>query len=226
MDIQFSIATLERWYYRVRHTNDPVAKLRTLARGDCGSFPSMSPRTIELLTAQYADHSGWTVQLHYDNLRIQLGKDELPSYPTVRRYLRAQGMFRKRAVRNATSGVLAAIARVNQREIRSFEMEHVGALWHLDFHHGSRKILLPSGEWVKPYLLCIIDDHSRLVCHIQWFLDETAQSLVHGLCQAFQKRGLPRMLMTDNGAAMVAEEVGAGLASLGVLHQTTLPYSP
>lgn len=40
------------------------------------------------------------------------------------------------------------------------------------------------------------------------------------------KRGLPRALMTDNGAAMLAEETTSGLASLSVLHQTTLPYSP
>jgi putative transposase len=48
---------------------------------------------------------------------------------------------------------------------------------------------------------------------------------VHGLSQAFMKRGLPRALMTDNGAAMLAEEV-SGLARLGIVHQTTLPYSP
>ena len=75
-------------------------------------------------------------------------------------------------------------------------------------------------------LLGVIDDRSRLVCHLQWYLDETAQSLIHALCQAFMKRGLPRALMTDNGAAMLAEETTSGLARLGVLHQTTLPYSP
>jgi hypothetical protein len=36
-----------------------------------------------------------------------------------------------------------------------------------------------------------IDDRSRLVCHLQWYLDETAQTLVHGLSQAFMKRNLP-----------------------------------
>jgi hypothetical protein len=65
-----------------------------------------------------------------------------------------------------------------------------------------------------------------LVCHLQWYLDETAESLVHGLAQAFMKRGLPRALMTDNGAAMLAEETVTGLAALGIVHQTTLPYSP
>jgi transposase InsO family protein len=46
------------------------------------------------------------------------------------------------------------------------------------------------------------------------------------LSQAFMKRGLPRALMTDNGAAMLADETVTGLAALGVVHQTTLPYSP
>jgi hypothetical protein len=75
-------------------------------------------------------------------------------------------------------------------------------------------------------ILCVIDDRSRLVCHLQWYLDETVQSLVHALCQAFMKRGLPRALMTDNGAAMLAEETTSGLVALGIVHQTTLPYSP
>jgi len=83
-----------------------------------------------------------------------------------------------------------------------------------------------SGEWKKPFLLGVIDDRSRLVCHLQWYLDETAESLVHGVSQALQRRALPRVLMTDNGAAMLAEEFTEGLARLGVLHQTTLPYSP
>jgi transposase InsO family protein len=75
-------------------------------------------------------------------------------------------------------------------------------------------------------LMGVIDDRSRLICHLQWYLDETAESLIHALCQAFMKRGLPRALMTDNGAAMLAEETTAGLFKLGVLHQTTLPFSP
>jgi hypothetical protein len=32
--------------------------------------------------------------------------------------------------------------------------------------------------------------------------------------------------MSDNGAAMTATEIAEGLVRLGVLHETTLPYSP
>jgi hypothetical protein len=75
-------------------------------------------------------------------------------------------------------------------------------------------------------LLGILDDRSRLACHLQWYLAETSENVAHGLGQAVQKRGLPRAAMSDNGAAMTAAEITQGLARLGVLHQTTLPYSP
>jgi len=38
--------------------------------------------------------------------------------------------------------------------------------------------------------------------------------------------GLPRSLMSDRGAAMIAGEFTAGLHHLGILHLPTLPYSP
>ena len=228
LDVCFAASTLERWYYTARRASDPVAALKDRVRGDVGKFPSLTPLLIETLTAQYREHSGWTAQLHFDNLCVAL-KDSgspLASYPTIRRYLKAQGMFRQARAKRATAGALAARDRLERLEVRSFEVDHVCALWHLDFHQGSRKVLTRRGAWGMPMLLGVIDDRSRLICHLQWYLDETAESLIHGLCQAFMKRGLPRALMTDNGAAMLAEETTAGLAALGVLHQTTLPYSP
>jgi putative transposase len=228
LDVRFSTATLERWFYTARRAADPVAALRDRYRGDVGRFSSLTPLAIETLTTQYREHPGWTMQLHFDNLRIALkgGDAHLPSYPTIRRYLQAHGMFRQARPKRATAGAIAARDRLERLEVRSFEVDHVSALWHLDFHHGARRVLTRQGAWATPMLLGVIDDRSRLVCHLQWYLDETAESLIHGLCQAFMKRGLPRALMTDNGAAMLAEETTSGLAKLGVLHQTTLPYSP
>jgi len=205
-----------------------VAALKNRLRSDVSRFPSLSPEVIDTLTLQYREHPGWTVQLHFDNLRAanKNSNTAMASYPTLRRYMKAQGMFRQAAPKRATAGALAARDRLERLEVRSFEMDHVCALWHLDFHQGSRKVLTRGGDWMTPMLLGVIDDRSRLVCHLQWYLDETAESLIHSLCQAFMKRGLPRALMTDNGAAMLAEETTTGLAELGVLHQTTLPYSP
>lgn len=229
LDVRFGVSTLERWYYAARRGADPVAALRNRRRPH-GHFVAMRPAVVDALVTQYRMHPGWSAQLHLDNLRVALagadGLASLPSYPTVRRYLKAQGMFRQARVKRASDGALLARDRLEQREVRSFELDHVSALWHLDVHHGSRRVLTRAGTWEKPFLLCILDDRSRLVCHLQWYLDESAQSLIHGLTQAFMKRGLPRALMTDNGAAMIAQETISGLARLGVLHQTTLPYSP
>jgi len=229
-DVRFSYATVERWFYIARQAQDPVAALRRCRRGDAGRARRLSVILIQALEAQYRDHPGWTVQLHYDNLLAQSEADAalkpIPSYGTLRRYLKAQGLHRKQRPRRDTAGAHQAARRLEQLEVRSYEAEYVHSLWHADFHHGSRQVLLPSGRWVTPLLLGIIDDHSRLVCHLQWYLDETAETLVHGLSQALQKRALPRALMTDNGAAMQAEELRSGLHDLSILHETTLPYSP
>ena len=93
-------------------------------------------------------------------------------------------------------------------------------------HHGSQRVLLPSGQWRVPILLGILDDHSRLCCHAQWYLAEGAEDLCHGLSQAFAKRSLPRSLLEDNGSPMIAAETEQGLARLSIMAEHTLPYSP
>lgn len=225
--IQFGLSTIERWYYRARQANDPMEVLKNRPGSHYGTFPSLPVEIRDQLVDQYREHPGWTMKLHHDNL-VSRNRDtglEVPSYPTIRRFLRARGMVRTAKPKRQTAGAIAARERLERLEVRSYEVEYVHGLWHLDFHHGSRQLLRRSGEWVKPILLGILDDRSRLVCHLQWYWDETAESLVHGLSQAIMKRGLPRSLMTDNGAAMVAGETVQGLEDLGILHQKTLPYS-
>lgn len=230
--VRFGVSTIERWYYRSRReSQDPVGVLRRKVRLDAGQQAAMSDAVRQTLLAQYAGHCGWSVQLHHDNL-VALAETRsdlrpLPSYSTVRRFLKACGLEKRRKVTSRrTAGALLAEARLLEREVRSYESEYVNALWHWDCHHGSRKVLTPRGEWLTPILFGVVDDRSRLACHLQWYLAENAENIAHGLSQAIQKRGLPRAAMSDNGAAMTATEITEGLARLGVFHETTLPYSP
>jgi hypothetical protein len=87
-------------------------------------------------------------------------------------------------------------------------------------------VLTARGQWITPVLIGVIDDYSRLVCHLQWYHTENAECVAHALAQAIQKRGLPRAGLSDNGTAMLAAEVSEGLARLGIVHDTTLAYSP
>lgn len=228
LEMRFAVSTIERWLYAAKKAGDPVQVLRNQVRRDIGRFPSLSAEAVQALSTQYREHPGWTAQLHHDNLRVTLGAagTKCPSYPSVRRYLKSQGMLRRRAPKRTTEGAIAARDRLEQREVRSYEVEHVLQLLHLDFHHGSRKVLIRSGAWVKPLLVGFIDDRSRFLCHAQWYVSEGTEELVHGLCQALQKVGLPRSLMTDRGSAMISGEFTAGLHHLGILHLPTLPYSP
>jgi len=229
---RFARSTIERWYYQARHARlDPVGRLRRRVRRDAGQQPSMGEALREALRVQYEAHRSWSYQLHRDNLRAlgaaNAALGPLPSYSTVRRYMQAQGLLRqpRRTARDRPGADHIASSR-QPREVRSYEVEYVGGLWHADFHYGSLKVLTSSGTWVTPLLLAFLDDHSRLCCHAQWYLAETTETFVHGLCQAIQKRGLPRAILTDNGSPMTAAETREGLVRLGIAATTTLPYSP
>ena len=191
----------------------------------------MGEKLRGVLAAQHAGHRSWSYQLHRDNLRVLAEGDPrlgpAPSYATVRRYMKATGLLKRRRLSSKdTAGVRRAERRLDEREVRSFEAAHVNGLWHLDFHIGSLRVLTPAGEWKAPHLIGVLDDRSRLGCHLQWYLGETAETLVHGLSQAIQKRGLPRALMSDNGPAETADEVVQGLGRLGIVHERTLAHSP
>lgn len=225
-------STIERWYYKALHCKSgPVEVLKRKIRSDQGQHPALGPKLAQLLASQYRQHPSWSYQLHTDNLAVlveqQTELGPMPAYISVLRYMKSHGLF-KRPRRGPvhSPGAQAAERRYEAREIRSYESEYVNALWHLDFHHGGLRVLLAKGQWVYPLLLGVLDDRSRLCCHAQWYLAEAAEDLCHGLSQAFQKRSLPRALMTDNGSAMLATETTQGLSRLSVLHETTLPFSP
>jgi transposase InsO family protein len=209
----------------------PEGTLARKVRSDAGFFKSPSRPLKDAIVRFHCQFRRWTHRLHYDNLKVVVAKDptlgRLPSYATVRRFRKARGLVRMHRPRaDARPGELQAARQLDEREVRSFEATHVNALWHTDFHGGSRKILRSSGEWVTPQLVALLDDHSRLVCHAQWYHAETAENFVHAFRQAIQKRGLPRLLLSDNGSPFVAEEVTQGLRRLDVQQETTLPYSP
>ena len=229
--VTFGASTIERWYYRALGANDPIKSLSRKIRSDAGKTIAMSPQLLTALGEQYARYQHWSYQLHTDNLEALLEMQPklgaMPSYSTVVRRMKERGWYKKASSRrNPTPGQKLAQERLEQREVRSFESSRVHALWHLDFHKGWRKVVDSNGVWHTPEALAVLDDRSRVCNHIQWYLNETADSLFHGLMQAFHKRGLPRALMSDNGSAMIAHETQNGLLRLGIVHEKTLPYSP
>jgi len=91
---QCGFSTIERWYYRaLRERTDPVVVLRRKVRVNAGLQHAVSDAVRQAVLAQYAAHKSWSVQLHHDNL-VALAEQQpdlkpVPSYPTLRRFMRA-----------------------------------------------------------------------------------------------------------------------------------------
>ena len=226
LTIRFSAKTIERWYYTAKDGQDPIKALERKVPKHAGTHPSVTAAVGEAIKQLRKDHPRWTFQLVHDNLaplaETNAALLPLPSYASVCRYMKQHGLLKARRPRKHEND-----PEFVPREKRSFEMSHTQALWHTDFHDGKRGVLLPSAEWKMPVLLAIMDDHSRLCCHMQWYLgDECSEYFVHGMSQAIQKRGLPRALLSDNGGAFTAAECEQGLERLSITHDTILAETP
>ncbi len=149
--VQFGFSTVQRWYYEAKNAGaDPVAALRKKLRKDLGTQPSMTDALKAALRAQYAAHRSWSYRLHFDNLCAQAKTEtalgEVPSYGTVKRYMKATGLSKRRRLSSKdTERARRAEARLDEREVRSYEAEYVNGLWHFDGHICSRQVLTPTG---------------------------------------------------------------------------------
>jgi transposase InsO family protein len=107
---------------------------------------------------------------------------------------------------------------------RKFEAELANDLWQSDVMHGPH--VDRDGKKRKSYLIAIIDDHSRLIIHSQFYLNERLDAYLDTLEHALLKRGLPRKLYVDNGPAFRSRHLEHITASLGIALIHSKPYTP
>lgn len=109
-------------------------------------------------------------------------------------------------------------------EHRSFVAEFANDLWQGDVMHGPKVPV--NGRWRKTYLVSLMDDASRLIAHSAFYLAEGAVEIEGVLKQAVLKRGLPKKLIIDNGAAYRAHSMQGICARLGIRLVYCRPYHP
>ncbi|MFV2081858.1 MAG: DDE-type integrase/transposase/recombinase [bacterium] len=110
------------------------------------------------------------------------------------------------------------------KDRRKFEAELPNDMWQSDVMHGPS--LLVSDRKKKTYLIAFIDDHSRLIPHAEFYFSENLAAFMNAFEQALLKRGLPRKLYVDNGAAFRAKQLEHTTASLGIALIHAKPYKP
>lgn len=202
--------TLQTWYYAWRR--EGLAGLADKPRVDTGRSKLPLPVQTAVLAAKRENprRSVRQIRLLLEAAGV-VPRDTL-SRCAVHRLLKAHGISR------------IAGPSVAPDEKRSFVAEHAGSIWYGDVMHGPTLSL--GGRRMKTYLVSLMDDASRLVAHSAFCLSETALDIEGVLKQALLKRGIPKMIVVDNGAAYRASTLQGICARLSIRLVYCRPYAP
>ena len=209
--IDVSPKAIERWYYA--YLRDGIDALVPKTRCDKNKISAISEPVKEYLLTHKQDNLSRSINglIHLLEKQGLVGKGVL-ARATVHRFLKAHDLSKR------------TVADANTIERRSFEAEHAGDIWYGDVMHGPM-IQTPDGKR-KVYMASLMDDASRLIAHAAFCHGETALDIEGVLKQAILKRGLPKKLIVDNGAAYRSLSLQGICARLGIRLIYSRPYEP
>ena len=205
-------STILRWMRRYRESNGRLESLYPRDRSDEGKSRAIDEET---------------------SLSLIRLRQEMPCAP-VRKLI--EEMNRRKLVTPGISLARSTVYRFLHKnklmfpmkrgpeDRRKFEAELPNDLWQSDVMHGP--VVEYEGRKRKSYLIAVIDDHSRLIAHGKFYLSESLASYLEALESAFLKRGIPRKLYVDNGAAFRSRHLQYITASLGIAFIHSKPYKP
>jgi putative transposase len=205
-----SKATILAWVKRYEDGGRKIEALFPESRGDKGRMRSITDEQIDAL--------------------MQL-RDEHPKLSTPRLVEIAQGNGVFPAGKEVSMASIYRLMKLRkaqrvkvESDMRKFEVQMPNDLWQSDCMHGPK--VLHGGKLRKTYLFAIIDDHSRLIAHGQFYLAETLENYLDCLWTALRKRGVPRKLYVDNGPSFKAHRLQLGCATLEIGLRYARPYRP
>lgn len=206
---RLSEKTIERWYYLYKH--EGVQGLEPKIRKDKGG--STLPKAIQ-------------------DIILEAKRENLSrSVTTILRIIEQSGMVSKNVVSRSSIYRVLKNHSLSHRfprpqlkiERRSFETQYAGEIWYGDVMHANFKFGQSNS---KIYLVSLLDDASRFIAHSQFRLSEKAVDIEFVLKQAILKRGLPKKLVIDNGAAYRSESLQEICAHLGIQLIYCRAYEP
>ena len=103
----------------------------------------------------------------------------------------------------------------NKRRL-AFSKQFANQMWQADTMFGPY-IEQSKGIKLQAKLIAFIDDASRVICHGEFYFNETSDTLLNAFRSAVYKRGLPEQLYVDNGAIYTCKEIVLTCARLGII---------
>lgn len=206
---RYSPKTLASWYSD--YIKEGLDALKPKARADKGGTRKITSELEDILLSKRLDNPRAPITVIYDlllNEGIITGSDI--SLSTVTRFYNRAGK--------------ASAADERQKELRRFAHETVNQLWQTDVMYGP--YIRVDGRKQQTYLMAYIDDSSRLITHAQFYLSQDILSLRHSFKEALLKRGIPKLLYTDNGKIYRCQAFEYLCANIGVTLLRAEPYTP
>jgi len=205
-------STILRWVKDYQESNGQLQSLYPKGRCDQGSSRAIDGECALALINLRKIYPRTTLEwlIHEMDRRLLVPPGESLARATVWRFLNRQGLLHPQAAQ--------------PEDRRKFEAELPNDIWQSDSMHGPTVEV--QGKNRKSYLFAFLDDHSRLVPHGEFYLSENIGSYLDCLKQAVLKRGLPRKLYVDNGAAFRSQHLEHTTASLGIALVHSRPYKP
>ena len=204
-------STVLDWLKKYRDSGDRIESLEPQQRSDKGKARSLDEETEQTLIRLKMElkAASLPVILRVARERKLLPSDFRASIQSLYRLFQRRGL-------NEPQGV--------KPDLRRYEAELPNDLWQSDCMHGPAVIV--EGKVRKSFLFAFLDDHSRLIPHGEFYLQENLKSLTDCLIKALSKRGLPRKIYLDNGPSYRSHQLAHATASLGISLIHCTPYRP
>ena len=185
-------------------------------RADQGASRSIPTHVVDLLCQLKEDAPALSIPLllkvaRQEHPDVVTDEVKLPE-STVHRLLARRGLMKKRP-EDPTS-----------KDRRRFEHECAGDLWMSDVMYGPK--IRAGGRLHQTYLIAFIDDATRVVPFAAFAFSEGTVSYLPVLEQAVRRRGIPKRLYVDNGAAFRSKQLAVVCAKLGIALIHAKPYTP
>jgi transposase InsO family protein len=208
---KYSVKTFEAWLYRYRRYG--FDGLVNDHRSDRGKRRKITAETGDKITEARKSAPNMPITVLYEKLISEgiIDPTEI-SRPTIYRFvedMNLQGAFKDDSA---------------QKECRRFSHDKVGDLYQADVLYGPHVKI--NGKKQTAYLHMIIDDCSRYPMYSQFYSSQNFETLRHCFKEAVMRRGVPRLMYTDNGKIYRSQQFEFICASLGCTLLHSQPFVP
>ena len=206
---RYTPKTLRGWLYQ--YLRGGIEALKPGYRSDRGKYRKINFELSEKIKQKKLEHPEMPNKLLYETLIGEgiISPDKV-SISTFYRFLK--------------NIPVKSLDKEKEGKTKRFSHEFINELWQTDVMYGP---YIKEGKTKRQtYLIAYIDDASRLCTYARFYYTQNFLALRDSFKEAVLRRGIPKMLYTDNGKIYRSTQFEYICASLGTSLIHAEPFSP